>query len=260
LQRKSPVAAAIFAAFALIASSSAHAQVCDERLLPQDQGGFGYTIREPEIRCEGLYESSVRAPSLEVVSYLYDTPRFDLSPQETIQVVAPANPADTAGLVRVRAVALPLKTYYRMDAVLPRGEALNWPVRDVLGPAGLTVDQIGVFGWSGSEADKVFIPVRLELEDGQAAGEGPREAGQSPSPRLSIRLSSDAEKVLWRYKEGETLSDPALAAPGAVMAGRVVSFAVPPGPAVTLQVDVFAKPPDSDDWSALRLKIFRPGP
>jgi hypothetical protein len=148
-----------------------------------------------------------------------------------------------------------LKTYYRMDAVLPEDGPLIWPVRDVLGPAGLAAEQIGVFGWSGSEIEKVFVPVRL-----RAAGPAESERGERPpAPELLVRLANDAEKVLWRYKEAEKTSEWMAAAQGEVAAGRTVGLALPPGPATRLQIDVIAKRPDDDEWSSLRLEVVRPG-
>ena len=143
----------------------------------------------------------MRAPGLEVVSFLYEGPRFDPAEHDRIRVIAPAVGELVSEPVRVRAVALPLKTYYRMDAVLPEEGPLIWPLKDVLAPAGLVAEQIGVFGWSGSEIDKVFVPVRLLAAD-DVAGAGSEQGGeQAPSAELLVRLANDAEKVLWRYKE-----------------------------------------------------------
>jgi hypothetical protein len=245
-------------ATAAVVSAGAYGQVCDERLRPESQSGFGYTIREPDVRCEGLYESSVRAPGLEVVSFLYERPRFDPAEHDSVQVIAPEVPELVTEPVRVRAVALPLKTYYRMDAVLPDEGSLIWPVRDVLGPAGLAAEQIGVFGWSGSEIDKVFVPVRLVAAD-SLAPEAEAGIGRPLAPELLVRLANDAEKVLWRYKEAQTASEWMAAAQGEVAAGRTVGLALPPGPATRLQIDVIAKRPDDDEWSSLRLEVVRPG-
>lgn len=246
-------------ATATIVPAGAYGQVCDERLRPESLSGFGYAIREPDVRCEGLYESSVRAPGLEVVSFLYERPRFDPAEHEGVQVIAPEISGLVTGPLRVRAVALPLKTYYRMDAVLPAEGSLIWPVKDVLAPAGLAAEQIGVFGWSGSEIDKVFVPVRLAAADDLVPA-GPEPGGaRAPAPELRVRLANDAEKVLWRYKEAEKTSDWMAAAQGEVAAGRTIGLALPPGPAMRLQIDVIAKRPDGDEWSSLRLEVVRPG-
>jgi hypothetical protein len=245
-------------ATAAVVPAGAYGQVCDERLRPEPRSGFGYTIREPDVRCEGLYESSVRAPGLEVVSFLYERPRFDPSEHDSVQVIAPEISELVTEPVRVRAVALPLKTYYRMDAVLPDEGPLIWPVRDVLGPAGLAAEQIGVFGWSGSEIDKVFVPVRLVAAD-DLAPEAEPGGQRPPAPELLVRLANDAEKVLWRYKEAQKTSEWMAAAQGEVAAGRTVGLALPPGPATRLQIDVIAKRPDDDEWSSLRLEVVRPG-
>jgi hypothetical protein len=235
-------------------------QVCDQRLRAEAQGGIGYSLREPDVRCEGLYESSVRAPGLEVVSLLYERPRFDLEQHDRILVVAPDISGFVADPVKVRAVALPLKTYYRMDAVMPERGPLIWPVKDVLGPAGFATEQIGVFGWVGDEVDKLFVPLWVLPADHVPVGDGEQSGVQTASPELLVRLANDAETVLWRYQENEKTSEWAIVGGGTVSAGRTVRLLLPPGPAGQLQIDVVAKRPDSDDWSTLRLDVVRPGP
>lgn len=244
---------------AAVASAAAQGQVCDERLRPEALSSFGYSIREPEVRCEGLYESSVRAPGLEVVSFLYERPKLNLEEHDRIQVIAPDVSELVAEAVRVRAVALPLKTYYRMDAVMSAQGPLMWPVNDVLGPAGLVPEQIGVFGWVGDEINKVFVPLRLLAADDLATTAAEQSDAQATSPELLVRLANDAETVLWRHKEGQRTSEWTPAAPGAVPAGRTVGLLLPPGPPAQLQIDVVAKRPDSDEWSTLRLEVVRPG-
>jgi hypothetical protein len=245
-----------WAAQAAVTSAGAHVQVCDQRLRPEPSSGFGYALREADVRCEGLYESSVRAPGLEVVSFLYERPRFELEDQHSMKVIAPDVPDFLAEAVKVRAVALPLKTYYRMDAVMPERGALVWPVDEVLGPARFSAEQIGVFGWVGDEADKLLVPLWVLAADDVRAV----DAERGTSPDLLVRLANDAETVLWRYREGQKTSEWLSGAPGAVAAGRTVRLSLPPGPPARLGVDVVAKRPDSDEWSTLRLDVIRPGP
>ena len=254
-----PLLLVAWTAQAVVGSAGALAQVCDERLRPEPSSGFGYALREADVRCEGLYESSVRAPGLEVVSFLYERLRFELGDQRTMKVVAPDSSGLLAEPVKVRAVALPLKTYYRMDAVIPESGALVWPVDEVLGPARFSAEQIGVFGWIGDEADRVLVPLRVLAADDAQAGALEPGGGPGAPPDLLVRLANDAETVLWRYREGQETSAWLSGADGAVAAGRTVRLSLPPGPPAQLRVEVMAKRPDSDEWSSLRLDVIRPG-
>src|ERR1043166_1414631 len=84
-------------------------------------------------RCEGLYVANVGAHSLAAMSFSLGKIRFELDPAVRLQVSAPGQTQS----INVRAVAIPPKTYYRMDAALPAGATMVWPVRDVLLKASL---------------------------------------------------------------------------------------------------------------------------
>jgi hypothetical protein len=226
-------------------------EVCD-RLRPVSSV-LGYKVREPSVRCEGLYESAVRAVGLEVVGLMKGEIVPDLAEHAEVEIVGP-DPSDLpagAGPVRVRAVALPLKAYYRMDGVLDARSSLAWPIAEVVRPAGLEPKQIGLFGWIGDETAKIFVPVGV-----RAAGEG--DAGEDL--RLYIRVTSDAETLYWRVREGGAESEWTPAAGGRVRSGQTVMVTLPPGPEAVIGVDVTAKPVDSDEWTSLRFDALRASP
>src|SRR5258706_10093833 len=96
-------------------------------LPPLQDSQSGYQKRGD--RCEGLYVSNVGSHSLTAMSFSLGKIRFDLTPLVKLQVSAPGQKEP----VNIRAVAIPPKTYYRMDyAGLPAGSTMVWPVRDVL--------------------------------------------------------------------------------------------------------------------------------
>lgn len=227
-------------------------EVCD-RLRPVSNA-LGYQVREPSVRCEGLYESTVRAVGLEVVGLLAGAIVPDLAEQTKVEIFGPAPgvlPDGITGPVRVRAVALPLKAYYRMDGVLDEHSSLAWPIGEVVGPAGLDSGQIGLFGWIGDETDKIFVPVGVRTA---------ADAGAVDELRLFVRVTSDAEKVFWRVREGGAETEWMPAANGRVRSGQTVVVVLPPGPEAVIGVDVTAKPVDSDDWSSLRFDVLRVAP
>ena len=231
------------------AQQGAPEEVCD-RLRPVSNT-LGYQVREPSVRCEGLYELTVRAVGLEVVGLLVGNIVPHIAEHTEVEIFGPAPdvlPEGIIGPVRVRAVALPLKAYYRMDGVLDARSRLLWPIAEVVGPAGLDSEHIGIFGWIGEETDKVYVPVGVRT---------PANAGGVGDLRLHVRVTSEAEKVFWRVREDGTESEWMPAANGRVRSGQTVAVTLPPGPEVLIGIDVTAKPMNSDEWTSLRLEVLR---
>src|SRR5687768_5596956 len=99
----------IFACFvAWPAAQAGQSDPCDPQLRPL-AGHMGYIWRGD--RCEGLYLSPVAADDLELVSLVQGKLHFDLQPKTRLQVSAPPIADLAHGPVRIRAVALPLRTY-----------------------------------------------------------------------------------------------------------------------------------------------------
>ncbi len=90
--------------------------------------------------------------------------------------------------VIIRAVGVPLKTYYRLDALL-QPETLSWPVNAVLLPQAIASSKISVFGWIGANSVKTYIPV----ERRRVTARG----GRRPDPAL-LRASAAISHVRWR--------------------------------------------------------------
>lgn len=172
----------LFAAAVFCAPAGAQEVKCTG-LAPLQDAQFGYQKRGA--RCEGLYVANVGARSLAATSFSLGKIHFDLNPQVKLEVSAPGQTQD----VNVRAVAIPPKTYYRMDAPLPAGKNMVWPVRDVLLPQNLTDSRIGIFAWKGPENGKTLVPVRVV----------PQGAPAKPAPLyLTIQATFDAQLVKWR--------------------------------------------------------------
>jgi len=202
-------------------------------------------------RCEGLYVSKVGSRSLAAMSFTLGRLRFDPASSVPARVSAPGQPE----AVNVRAVAIPLKTYYRMDATLPADGTLLWPLSDVVAPEGLTDRRIGIFGWKGREEDAILVPLRVT--QGAAAG--------SRAPVLIIQASFDAQKVKWRwgaFRDGRcSASGPwhdAIEKP--VTAGWPVAIELSALPAGTHCFEAVAQSGVSTEWSPLKLKLDIPKP
>ena len=102
---------------------------CDKKLRSSESEKTGYRIRSHN-RCEGFYESDVSSGSLNIVSVTQGKFKFKLDSNEMITV----SPIVNNKTVNIRAVAIPLRTYYRMDAQLDPKTNIKWPVADVLYP------------------------------------------------------------------------------------------------------------------------------
>ena len=100
----------------------------------------------------------------------------------------------TDDTINVRAVGIPLKTYYRMDAQIIPNDRLEWPVGDVLYPQELKYKTIGVFGWTGTEREKTYIPIKV-------ASTLLSEDEEEKTVYVYLRASIDVMNVRWRFAD-----------------------------------------------------------
>lgn len=218
---------------------------CD-RLRPLPNSALQYKDRGN--RCEGFYVADVGVRTLELVSFQQGSMAYRLKPGEQLQVSAPGQTAS----VNVRAVALPARTYYRMDAVLDPGVTLSWPVADVLLPENLSADRIGVFAWKGSEDAKIFVPVRVK---------GSSAAPQRAGAVLTVRPSFDVERLKWRSApiNGDRCS--AFGQWQDLSTNQVLSQQ-PVRLSLSLKgkhcIEVAAEAESSNDWSTMQVRVEIP--
>jgi hypothetical protein len=203
-------------------------------------------------RCEGLYVSNVGSRSLAVMSFTLGRLQYDLASPAPIEVTAPGQTQP----VNVRAVAIPLKTYYRMDATLAPHATLLWPLKDVLAPEGLTDSRIGIFGWRLTDEKETLVPLRVAAKGTAAA---------SRAPLLIIQASFDAQKVKWRWgasSQGQCSElgpwQDAIQHP--VSAGWPIAIELSKVPAGAHCLEAVAQSGSSTEWSPLKLRIDIPPP
>jgi hypothetical protein len=235
-------------------SSPARAASCDPVLTPFPESELGYASHGN--RCEGFYVANVSSGSLQVVSVLQGSLLFDWKPDVVLQVSAPNF---TQGPVKVRAVAIPLKTYYRMDGSVAPQQTMQWPIKDVIFPGQLKPPRLGVYGWVGSENDKTFVPLRVSQKDSSKASRSPAKT------HITLRSSVDVDTVLARYStvKGNQCSKFAEwqeqnSAP--LNAGWPVTITLPEysGKKGDLCLEIAAKEKNNDDWLKLQIRIWRP--
>jgi len=225
--------------------------VCDPKLLTSGaKESLSYQLRGE--RCEGVYTAEVAGESLELVSLLQGKFQFDLQPDVVLEVSAAKA---VQGPVYVRAVALPPKTYYRMDSQISSDRAMLWPIKEVLVPTGLNSKDIGIFGWIGPENKKTFVPLKVTQRNISPQ----TQAGQEQTVFLTVRPSVDVESIYWRWSQvkdqechfgkWQNLSETP------VNAGRRVPIALP-GQEGELCVEVKAKAKDIDLWLPLNIRLL----
>ncbi|MBY5592693.1 hypothetical protein HFO49_35690 [Rhizobium leguminosarum] len=217
---------------------------CDQ--LQPVPGDIGYQKRSGDARCEGAYASPVGADGLDLIS-------IENVGQSAVPVTGPilsvSAPKQIGLPVHVRAVAIPLRTYYRMDATLEPGASLKWPV-SIMRSLNLEPSDIGVVGWIDSGAKREFVPLSVVPE------------GSPPNPDASdveirLRPQVSLERVLWRtVEEGQLPSQWNVLADRPVAAGEQLPLTITKE-AMAGKLDIRAKRPDSDDWLALTIAIWR---
>lgn len=174
---------AILAAALLSAQATTAVDPCDATLVKPTNDPRAYGRRGD--RCEGVYIKEVAGSGgLQVVSFVESGPPFEIASGERLQV-AWSQPSETA--VRLRAVALQRRVYYRMDVVRDRARTFDWPA-DVLVSLGLQPRDVGVVGWVErpvrGTVEEVYVPLRL----GKAAA--PTKSG-----RYVLRVVPAAELI-----------------------------------------------------------------
>ncbi len=204
-------------------------------------------------RCEGLYVADVGARSIDVISFTSGNLTYDVGSKLPLRVSVSSRTTS----VNVRAVAIPPRTYYRMDAVLHPGVVLVWPVTDVLLPESLTDSRIGVFGWTGTENAKTFVPVRVVTDRSGQVAPGPNPI------LLTIQVSFDAETIKWRWARAQRDGCAAFegwqdAITHPVTAGWPVKINLTQVPGRFDCVEIAARSRVSIDWLTLKIRIEMP--
>jgi hypothetical protein len=162
---------------------------CDNTLKPSDNPQVAYKTRVN--RCEGTYTAKVAAPSLDVVGFTKGVFNYKLDKAEVITIENTFN-----SNIYIRASAIPLNTYYRMDAALEKNTIFKWMVKDVLFNLNIPSNSLGIYGWKGNEKEKIFVPVK------------PVSSSYKPDKKyyLVIRTSANVLEVKYRYTSGANLS------------------------------------------------------
>ena len=148
-------------ALALTAQETSVADPCDPKLVRPAKDPLGYGRRGE--RCEGVYVQEVAGSAGLLVASLTEAfEQFDIAPGDKLRL---GWSAVGAPAVRLRAVALRRRLYYRMDTERPRGSTMfEWPT-DVLASLKIGPQEIGLVGWTqqqvGDRTEDVYLPLRV---------------------------------------------------------------------------------------------------
>jgi hypothetical protein len=214
------------------------------------EGALGYRRRPG--RCEGLFVSPVSG-RLELVSLLQGPLHFKLEPHIRLEVSAASR--EIRQPVHVRAVAIPPRTYYRMDAtVVATGAPLIWPVEDVLLPLRLDDHRLGIFGWTDTPQEPTYVPLRVEEKNAASVA----RLGEL---ELKVRIPFDVDEVRWRSYAADRLPTKFPTwkiAVSSYPAWSPVKIMLPRGASQVLRVEIAARARNLATSETLRLRIFRP--
>jgi hypothetical protein len=83
-----------------------------------------------------------------------------------------------------------------MDAALEKNAVFKWMVKDVVFNLNIPSISLGIYGWKGSEKEKIFVPVK------------PVSSSYKPDKKyyLIIRTSANVLEVKYRYTAGSNFS------------------------------------------------------
>ena len=157
--------------------------------LPPEHGPLGFQRRSDGDRCEGFFRSNVSGESLSVAFLM-----SGLLPESSFVEVTGAGPDRE---INVRAVALPLGTYYRMDAVISPGKPLRWPLSEVVTASGsLKSTDLGLYGWFGDAGRPTYVPVRATAPGATPTG--------TPVVRLGVRANVGLALITYSISDDES--------------------------------------------------------
>jgi len=212
-------------------------------------GITGYQLRAGDARCEGFYQSPVAGASLELLSLTAGPVDYRLREDGILRIVAPDLGELKSAHVQIQARALPLGTYYRMDATLPSSQLMTWPMATVLAPAKLAPDMLGVVAWIERDADRIYVPVQV------SDGSGPTPSG---APVVAIvRAGVDLDELGWRSRrEGDAKWT--MLPRSRLRAGQAIPIPLEFEAGRVQIVEVKGKAVNSDRWLPLQLRLYRP--
>ncbi len=243
--------------FALAGSALAQ-DIKGDRKLIRAKDSTAYQLRgntdQSSKRYEGFYLTDVSSiGGLEVVSLTYGHHDYSFDATTVLKIVTPDISAKTSDPIQIRAVSIPTKTNYRMDAVSKSNDSITWPVENAF-KANLTPDKIGVYGWIEDKSKITYVPVRVAPQEGRPP------SGNEPLI-LTIRSNvfvKDIKYSIFDVKEKSiVLTDSIIAK--LTSPGKPIEIIIPDSLSSELIVTVRAREFKRNNWlPVLTVEMMRP--
>jgi hypothetical protein len=173
----------------LLADSPATAQPqpCSDLLASGAQ--LAYRFRANDARCEGLFIPRSATPGVEIASLTLGPVHWRPTQDAVLLIDVPGS----AESLQLRGMALPPEGPYRLLAVLPTGRTFRLPLQDVIQPARILPQDLGLVAIRRERivGAEVFVPVRVSTV--ASAAPVPNR-----SPLLVLRPRGDIVDLRWR--------------------------------------------------------------
>lgn len=236
----------------VLLNGSAIAQHCDPAILQHALEDTDIGYHRYSNRCEGFYRAAVASHPFAVVGLTIGPLRYDIDPGEVLEVSPPYH----KGAVRIRAMAIPNKTYYRMDAALAAGQKLSWPIKDVIHkrPYELTCDKIGLLAMKREKGEEIYLPVQAD----------PRKAPGDADNRFHLILSPAFDFAVFKHRTIQTLANGKKIAgawedPRTQMRiyrmGTPLTILLPPDSTGALEVEVAGRIKNQESWITKLIRL-----
>ena len=136
---------------------------CDPYLYARNYHPYGYIERKN--RCEGLYVKEIANTTLLVASLTKSFEDYDLTMHKDLNVQWHSF---GDGAIRLRAIGLKRKLYYRMDTMLPVDSSIfRWSPK-ILAALNIPKNLVGVVGWNEysfkGDKKRVYLPLRINQQ------------------------------------------------------------------------------------------------
>lgn len=169
---------------------------CDSKVKPAP-GRIGYKKRS--YGCEGLFVGLQSAPlGVQVVSLVRGSIAFDTT-QSLMWVSVGGDRVPSPAPVRVVGRARQANLHWALDTEVSPGKALTWDLREVIRPAELRSETIGLYGvmapTENAPGGPVFVPLEISKAPPAPAASG--NAGQSL--QLIVRVPA-AGQLCWSMR------------------------------------------------------------
>lgn len=134
------------------------AQQCAEFGLTPKDGPDGYSHRQKDDRCEGIFRKKISGKSLDLLLFTKGQFQFQSSNSEEITLTSVDPKLNASG--KGRGVNFGMRESYRLDFTLSKGPVVV-PTKTILAPYQITDRTMGVFGYVETDGETHYFPLKV---------------------------------------------------------------------------------------------------